>query len=138
MPSTIISVLASAMFVVATVANPINPTPQIDAGCGGSIVNLYSFASEQCNSTDNTVSPFFYNQKLTANPGRITACTKIRIPSGSVNSFVYSSDGLDNGECTLQLYKQESCRDRNPITYDVSQDVSGCNAETFRAVKLQC
>lgn len=106
--------------------------------CGGSIVNLYSFANEQCNSTDNTVSPFFYNQKLAANPGRTTRCTKIRIPSGRVNSFVYSSDGLDNGDCTLQLYKQESCRDRNPITYDVSQDVSGCNSETFRAVKLQC
>ena len=106
--------------------------------CDGNILNLYSFASTQCNSTDNTVSPFFYNQKLAANPGRTTGCTKIRIPSNSVNSFVYSSDGIDNGTCTLQLYKSESCRDRDPITYDVTQDISGCNSETFRAVKLQC
>jgi hypothetical protein len=106
--------------------------------CDGSILNLYSFASSQCNSTDNTVSPFFYNQKLAANPGKITGCTKIRIPSNAVNSFVYSSDGIDNGTCTLQLFKSESCRDRDPITYDVTQDVSGCNSETFRAVKLQC
>ena len=106
--------------------------------CDGNILNLYSFASTQCNSTDNTVSPFFYNQKLAANPGRTTACTKIRIPSNAVNSFVYSNDGIDNGTCTLQLYKSESCRDRDPITYDVTQDISGCNSETFRAVKLQC
>ena len=77
-------------------------------------------------------------QKLAANPGRTTGCTKIRIPSNVVNSFIYSSDGIDNGTCTLQLYKSESCRDRDPITYDVTQDISGCNSETFRAVKLQC
>ncbi|KAM0703471.1 hypothetical protein Q7P35_009410 [Cladosporium inversicolor] len=136
MPSTIISALASAMFIAATVANPVNPTPQIDAGCDGSILNLYSFASEQCNNTDPSVTPFFYNQKLAANPGRTTACTKIRIPSNLVNSFVYTSDGIDNGTCTLRLYTSQNCRDRDPVTYRVDQDISGCNSETFRAVKL--
>jgi hypothetical protein len=106
--------------------------------CDGKIVNLYSFPSAHCNNTDNTISPFFNNDKLAANPGRTTGCTKIRISSSSVNSFVYSSDGVDNGTCTLQLYKSESCRDRDPITYDVTQDVSGCNSETFKAVKLVC
>jgi len=106
--------------------------------CDGRIVNLYSFQSSQCNNTDNTVSPFFYYDKLAANPGITTGCQKIRIPSNGANSFVYSSDGVDNGTCTLQLYKSEICRDRDPITYDVVQDVSGCNSETYRAVKLSC
>jgi len=107
--------------------------------CSGNILNIYSFPGDQCNNTDPSVTPFFYNQKLAANPGRSIGCTKIRIPGNSgAKSFVYSSDGIDNGTCTLELYRSDTCTDRPPITYSVDQDVSGCNSETFRAVKLKC
>ena len=106
--------------------------------CTGNILNVFSFASDSCNNTDSSVTPFFYYQKFTARPGQTTRCTRIQIPGNVVNSFVYTNDGIENGTCTLQLYKSDSCTDKPRTDYGVNQDVSGCNSETFRAAKLSC
>jgi len=105
--------------------------------CTGKILNLLSFKSNQCNNTDNT-TPFLWNQKFTAQPGETTSCTKINIDGGVVNSFVYTNDGIDNGTCTLQLYKSDTCTDIPRTDFGVTDMASDCKTQTFRAVKLQC
>lgn len=106
--------------------------------CAGSIVNLFSFPSNNCNSNDTSASPFFYNQKIAAVEGQTSGCIRVNTPGYSASSFVYTRDGVENDSCELRTYRTTDCRDEYRASYDVDEDVSGCIVTKFRAVKLAC
>lgn len=106
--------------------------------CEGSIVNLFSFPSNNCNSNDTSASPFFYNQKIAAVDGQTSKCIRVSTPNYRASSFVFTRDGVEDSNCQLRTYHEQDCRDEFQASYNVDEDVSGCIVTNFRAVKLAC
>lgn len=109
--------------------------------CSGPIVNLFSFTGTTCNNTD-TNSPFFYQQKFTAvSPGGSSAynsaCQRIRTPSYSAGSFIYTSDGANTDRCYLNVYNRNDCTG-TLTNLQLNDDVSECITQQVRSARVYC
>ncbi|KAM0688876.1 hypothetical protein Q7P36_010951 [Cladosporium allicinum] len=151
MRSTTIFTLIGTYATVATMANPlarIDPKPQINANCAGPIVNLVAFAGANCSTTDTATTDDYESVALTkfsAVPSTSgsgftykSGCKSIIDSDFPALSVIYTSDGANQRKCTLDLFSDSNCQDKDYSVKSLINDVSSCQNVQAASAQVSC